>query len=173
MASPKPAPSESPSPIRRKGGKIVGSKLVVVELATAVVLLVGAGLLGRSLYRLLRVNLGIQPEHLVTMEVAAPRSYQKSDQQIALQRLVVSRIETLPGVKSVGLVSNLPVSFWGDTTWVRVLGRPWHGEHLEVPERDVSAGYFATLGAKLERGRFFDEADDAPRSRHENDGPDQ
>jgi predicted permease len=43
---------------------------------------------------------------------------------------------------------------------MRVLGRPWHGEHLEMPERDVSANYFSTVGAKLARGRWFDESED-------------
>jgi macrolide transport system ATP-binding/permease protein len=141
----------------------IGSKLVVVELATAMVLLVGAGLLGKSLYRLLHVDIGIQTDHLVTMRVSAPRSYAKPEKSIAMERLVVERIESLPGVKSVGVATDIPVSHWGNTTWVRVLGRPWHGEHLEMPERDVSATYFKTLGAKLARGRFFDETEDASK----------
>jgi predicted permease len=84
-------------------------------------------------------------------------------QAIALERQVVSRIESLPGVKSVGISSDLPVNGWGDTTWLRVLGRPWHGEHNEMPERDVSSGYFTTLGATLLRGRYFNEAEDASK----------
>ena len=54
---------------------------------------------------------------------------------------------------------------WGDTTWFRVLGRPWHGEHNDTPERDVSSGYFTTLGAKLLRGRYFTEEEDASKPR--------
>ena len=142
----------------------LGSKLVVLELATAMVLLVGAGLLGRSLYRLLHVDIGLRPDRLITMFVAAPdSSYGKDVQAIALERQVVSRIESLPGVKSVGISSDLPVNGWGDTTWLRVLGRPWHGEHNEMPERDVSSGYFTTLGATLLRGRYFNEAEDASK----------
>ena len=81
-----------------------GSKLVVVELATAMVLLVGAGLLGKSFYRLLHVDIGLQPDHLATLEVAAPEaSYGKDEQAVALERQIVSRIESLPGVKSVGI----------------------------------------------------------------------
>jgi macrolide transport system ATP-binding/permease protein len=143
----------------------VGAKLVVMELATAMVLLVGAGLLGKSLYRLLHVDIGIQSDHLVTMQIASPKSYAKAEKSIALERLVASRIEDLPGVTSVGIASDIPISHWGDTTWIRVLGRPWHGEHNEVPERNVSVNYFQTLGAKLERGRFFDEAEDASKPR--------
>jgi len=53
----------------------------------------------------------------------------------------------------------------GNTTWFRVLGRPWHGEHNDVPERNVSAGYFTTLGARLLRGRYFTEAEDGSKPR--------
>ncbi|HEX5084238.1 MAG TPA: ABC transporter permease, partial [Blastocatellia bacterium] len=144
----------------------LGSKLVVLELATAVTLLVGAGLLGKSLYRLLHVDIGFQPDHLATLEVLAPRSYAKEDQVIALERRIVSGIASLPGVKSVGISSNgLPLSGNGNTTWFRVLGRPWHGEHNEAPERPVNSDYFTTLGAKLLRGRYFTEAEDASKPR--------
>jgi macrolide transport system ATP-binding/permease protein len=144
----------------------LGSKLVVLELATAVVLLVGAGLLGKSLYRLLHVDIGFRPDHLATLKVAAPLSYAKADRAVALEREVVSRIASLPGVTSVGVSANgLPVGGNGNTTWFRVLGRPWHGEHNEAPERPVSSEYFTTLGAKLLRGRYFTEAEDASKPR--------
>jgi len=111
--------------------------------------LVGAGLLGKSFYLLLRVNIGLQPDHLVTFGVAAPAAgYGKDEQSIALQHQVMSRIGNLPGVESVGLVSQIPVSGNFNTTWIRVLGRPFHGEHNEVPERQVSSGYFAAVKAK-------------------------
>ena len=137
---------------------------MVVELATAVVLLVGAGLLGKSLFRLLHVSIGFQPDQLITLQIVFPPSgYAKDEQKIALQREIVSRVESLPGVRSAGLSSTIPVTTNGNTTWFRVLGRPWHGEHNEAPERDVSSGYFTTLGAKLLRGRYFTEADDVSR----------
>jgi predicted permease len=142
----------------------LGSKLVVLELATAVVLLVGAGLLGKSLFRLLHVSIGFEPEHLVVLQVGAPQStYAKDGQLIALEREVVRQVASLPGVRSVGLSSSLPVTSNGNTTWFRILGRPWHGEHNEVPERDVSSDYFATLGTKLIRGRHFTEGEDASK----------
>ena len=144
----------------------LGSKLVVLELAIAMVLLPDAGLLGKSLYLLLHVSIGLQPDHLATLFVAAPHStYAKDPQVLALERQIVSRIASLTGVKSVGISSDLPVGGWGDTTWFRVLGRPWHGEHNDTPERDVSAGYLATLGAKLLRGRYFTEEEDASKPR--------
>lgn len=102
-----------------------GANLVVVELALAMVLLVCAGLLGQSFYRLLHVDLGFQPEHLATIQVAAPEaSYGKQDQAVALGRQLVNRISILPGVKSVGLTSVLPVSGNGNTDWIRFWGRP-------------------------------------------------
>jgi macrolide transport system ATP-binding/permease protein len=144
----------------------LGSKLVVLELATAVVLLVSAGLLGKSFYLLLHVSLGLQPENLATLMVAAPKStYPKDPQTIALTRKVMSEVSQLPGVKSVGVSSDLPVNGWGDTSWFRVIGRPWHGEHYEVPERDISPDYFNALGSKLIRGRCFTEEEDATKPR--------
>jgi macrolide transport system ATP-binding/permease protein len=139
----------------------LGSKLVVLELATAVVLLVSAGLLGKSLYLLLHVNLGLQPENLATLQVSAPKSaYPKDPDIIALTRKVMSEVARLPGVKSVGVSTDLPVNGWGDTSWFRIIGRPWHGEHYEVAERDVSPDYFAALGSRLFRGRYFKENED-------------
>jgi macrolide transport system ATP-binding/permease protein len=138
----------------------LGFKLVVVELATAMVLLVGAGLLGKSLYRLLNVDLGFEPERLATVQVAAPGPRFESDEQAAaLGRQVLTRIAALPGVQSVGLVDLLPVSFNGNTNWIRFEGRPYSGEHNEVNSRGVSAGYFTTIRAKLLRGRYFNGSD--------------
>ncbi|HTS27226.1 MAG TPA: ABC transporter permease [Bryobacteraceae bacterium] len=140
----------------------LGSKLVVVELAMAVVLLSGAGLFGKSLYRLLHVSLGIRPDHLVTIDVSAPDAgYGKAPQALALAELVTRRAQGLPGVTSAGVVENgAPVSGNGNTAWIRVLGHPWHGEHYDVAHRYVSTNYFATIGASLERGRQFQESDD-------------
>jgi predicted permease len=138
----------------------LGSKLVVVELALAVVLLVAAGLLGRSLYLVLQVDPGLRPDHLVALTVSAPDgTYGTPDQSVQLARGLAERAGGLPGVTSVGITTDLPISHWGNTTWFRVLGRPWHGEHEEAPERAVSPEYFPTLGATLVRGRYFTRAD--------------
>jgi macrolide transport system ATP-binding/permease protein len=144
----------------------MGSRLVILEVATAVVLLVGAGLLGKSLHRLLQVSIGMQADHLATLGIVAPTAaYGKDEQAIALGRQITAEIAHLPGVKSVAIASDLPITGWGDTTWFHILGRPWHGEHLEVPERDVSANYFTTMGAKLQRGRYFAEDEDQSKPR--------
>jgi macrolide transport system ATP-binding/permease protein len=144
----------------------LGFKLVVVELAIAMVLLVGAGLLGKSLYRLLNVDLGFEAERLATLQIGAPREkYALDEGTVALGQRVESRIAALPGVQSVGITSVLPVSFNGNTDWIRFVGRPYNGEHNEVNQRDVSSGFFPTLGARLVRGRFFTDADTAATRR--------
>jgi predicted permease len=140
----------------------LGSNLVVMEIAIAMVLLVCAGLLGKSLYRLLHVNLGFQPDHLATLAIDAPDAvYGKDEPSVALERRVISEIEKLPGVQSVGISClGIPVDGNGNTTWFRIIGRPWHGEHNDTPQREVSPAYFTTLHAKLVRGRYFNENDD-------------
>ncbi|MBI4890623.1 MAG: ABC transporter permease [Acidobacteria bacterium] len=141
----------------------LGAKLVVTEIATAAVLLIGAGLLSQSLHNLLRVHLGLRPDNLVTLEVAAPATtYSTGAKALTLTRDLLDRATSLPGVQSAGLAANgSPLTHNGNTTWIRVLGRPWHGEHIDVPERDVTPGYFSTLGAKLLQGRFFSDTDDS------------
>jgi macrolide transport system ATP-binding/permease protein len=140
------------------------SNLVVVELAIAVVLLVAAGLLGKSFYRLLHVDVGFQADHLATVGVAlSDTAYAKDEQVVAVERQIISRVSSLPGVESVGVSNVLPVSFNGNTTWIRVVGRPYTGEHNEVNQREVSSAFFTTLRAKLLRGRYFTDAEDASK----------
>src|SRR6185503_15970441 len=122
---------------------------------------VGAGLLGKSFYRLLQVNANFETNNLITMRIRAPHSaYEKDEQELALQRKLIEEIKTLPGVTSVALTDNLPLSFNGNTDWIRFVGRAYSGEHNEVNERAVTPDYFTTLRAKLLRGRVFTDAED-------------
>jgi predicted permease len=106
------------------------------------------------------VDVGFQPDHIATMFVAAPNAtYSKPEQAIALHRMMLDKLHQVPGVKAIGVTSALPIDGWGNTTWFRILGRPWSGEHEEVAERDISTEYFTALGAKLIRGRIFNEND--------------
>jgi macrolide transport system ATP-binding/permease protein len=142
----------------------LGANLVVLELAIAVVLLVSAGLLGKSFYKLLHVELGFQPDHLATVEVVLPETtYAKDPQVVAVIRQIVARVANLPGVKSAGLTSVLPVSGNGNTDWIRIVGKPYNGEHNEVNQREISSDYFKTLQAKLIQGRFFTDDEDASK----------
>src|ERR1700733_12451482 len=142
----------------------LGANMVVVELAIAVVLLAGAGLLGQSLYRLLHVPLGFDPNHLATVQVMAPGTVYKSDEQtVGLHREIVRRVSSLPGVASAGLTSMPPVQCDCDIDEIQIQGRPLHGEHNDVDERHISAEYLPTLKVMLVRGRFFTNADDDSR----------
>ncbi len=138
-----------------------GANMVVIELAIAVVLLAGAGLLGRSLYRLLHVPLGFDPGRVATLQVMAPGTYTSDEQIVGLYREITHRISALPGVESVGMTSMLPVQCNCSQDNIHFPGRPYHGEHNEVDERHVSPAYLATLKAGLVRGRFFSGSDDA------------
>jgi predicted permease len=140
----------------------MGANLVVIELATAFVLLAGAGLLGKSLYKLLHEDLGFQADHLATANVGLPETaFAKDEQVIAFEHALLERAAGLPGVQSVGIASMLPVSCNCNTDWVRFVGRPYNGIHNEVNEREVSAEFFRTLQVKLKSGRFFTDADTA------------
>jgi macrolide transport system ATP-binding/permease protein len=142
----------------------VGAKMVIVELATAMVLLVGAGLLSRSFYKLLHVDLAFQPDHLATLSVnASGKRYDTNEKQVEWARRTLNRLRGLPGAKSVGTSSVLAVSYNGNTQWIRFVGKPYNGEHNDVNARYVSTGYFDTLQTKLVRGRFFTEADDVTK----------
>jgi predicted permease len=141
-----------------------GANLVVIELATAMVLLVGAGLLGKSLYRLLHVDTGLEPDHLATLQVSAPgQQYAKDAQVIALERQIQEKLSSLPGVKSVALTDALPLGDGDGAQNFWIVGRPYRGEQNEMADRSVSANYFSTLQAQLLRGRYFKEDEDASK----------
>jgi macrolide transport system ATP-binding/permease protein len=143
----------------------VSATLVTGELAIAVTLLVGASLLGQSLYRLLQVDVGFTPEGLATIEVDLPATYAKPEQVVPLKRQIIERVATMPGVQQVAIADQLPLSSWGGTTAAfEIVGRPSDGKLHEVSNRRVSANYFTTLGAHLVRGRDFTDADE--RSMH-------
>ena len=144
----------------------LGANLVILELTIAVVLLVGAGLLGKSFYRLLHVDLAFEPSNLSTLYISLPTtSYKKDEDLIVITRKIIDSASSLPGVTSVAATSVLPVNGNGNTDWIRVVGHPFHGEHNEVNERDVSVDYFKTIQAHLLRGRIFNEQEDRTRPR--------
>jgi predicted permease len=143
----------------------LGANLVVAELSIAMVLLVGAGLLGKSFYHLLHVETGFDTSHLATVQVMAPDAiYAKDEQKVALFREINRRLLSLPGVQSVGETSVLPVNCNCNTDWIRIVGKPFHGEHNEVNEREITPDYLQTLKATLVSGRFFTEDDNAGKS---------
>jgi macrolide transport system ATP-binding/permease protein len=150
-----------------RGWRRLGASLVAVELAVTVVLLVNAGLLTKSFYRLLHIDLGLSPERLAVLHVARSGPGGSGSQSLALERQVIARITSLPGVISAG-VSAEPVVGSGEGyshlfAHFRVAGRPYQGNGDEMFYQAVSTGYFETLQARLMEGRYFTEADDASR----------
>ena len=142
-------------------GHRLRSAMVVSEIALAVVLLIGAGLMMKSLLRLLKTNIGFQTENLLTMTVIAPpMKYTEASQQIAFNDQLRQRVQSLPGVAGAGTVNILPVNS-GNTTRFIIDGDPLPapGKETEANIRTVSEDYFKTLGVPLLAGRMFDERD--------------
>lgn len=137
------------------------SGLVVSEVALAMVLLAGSGLLVKSLYRLLNVNPGFDQHNLLGMGVGLSQSrYPKDPDQLQAMQTLLDRLRALPGVKSVGASSLLPVSNGGNTSNLRVVGVPSATpQGREANSRTVNRTYFQTLGAELVQGSWFTDAD--------------
>jgi predicted permease len=139
----------------------LGARLVVLELVTTMVLLSGAGLLAKSFYELLHVDIGFVPSHVATLSIVAPKSmYSTREQAIALKRQVVSRLQSVPGITAAGTARDLPLSGVGSTQ-IGFVGRPSLGVNNEVGHQVVSVGYLSVLEARLLRGRDFNENDNA------------
>ena len=143
-----------------------GSNMVIVELALTVVLLVGAGLLGKSLYRLLHVDVGFVPDHLAVLQLSATsNAYSTAQQQVGFFRQIEARLAALPGVRSSAVASDLPIGDGDGSSGFMIVGRPGPPGRNEVLIRDVSASFFSTLQTQLLRGRYFAANEDTSRAR--------
>jgi len=147
--------------------------LVVSEVALAVVLLTGAGLMIRSLWKLQAIELGFNPEKVLTLRVSFPPPPPNPSDPSSQDRTIVQfyrdltdRVKTLPGVRSVGAVGALPIVECCSDWSILVDGSPMKsvGEAPSVMPQQVTPGYFRTMGIAVLRGREFTEADraDAP-----------
>jgi predicted permease len=142
-------------------GHRLRSALVVSEIALAVVLLIGAGLMMKSLYRLLQTNVGFNTENLLTMTVILPATkYTENSQSINFNDQLRERVQSLAGVSGAGTVNILPLN-GGNTTRFNIEGDPVPppGQEVEANIRTVSDNYFQTLGIPLLAGRNFDASD--------------
>jgi putative ABC transport system permease protein len=154
--------SAAVSPRRSRG------MLMVVEVALALILLVGCGLMARTMMRLQAVDPGFRSDHLLTARVvlAGPAWNDPAKRMTFLEQVLV-KVRALPGVEGVALTLSLPIegSNWGSVFIVRdkpVPPRPELASSAFVP---VSAGYFRTMGMQLREGREFDVHDDAGAER--------
>jgi len=143
-----------------------GSVLVITEVALALVLLTGAGLLVNSFIRLQNVPTGVQADQLVAMSINLPRAtYRDAQARLMFIDRLMPRLAALPGLKSVAVGSNLPLDVGLQGTEFKVTGEPvnsTNSPHTHVSI--VSPGYFQTLGISILQGRDFSASDtrDAP-----------
>jgi putative ABC transport system permease protein len=158
------------SDVLKEGGKTSGSLarsqvrrlLVISEIALSLMLLLGAGLLIRSFFRLERVSPGFATANLITMRLNIPfNRYPKFEEVIEFTRKLQSSVRDIPGVESVGIINRLPLSGSGPQTpyaYDAATEQAW--ESISADWRVVTPGYFETMGMQLTRGRSFTEEDD-------------
>ncbi|MBZ4416016.1 ABC transporter permease [Myxococcus sp. RHSTA-1-4] len=139
--------------------------LVIVQLSLAMVPLVGAGLMLRTVWKLQHVPLGFEPREVAVAELFVPlEKYAGGEAAVAATREVLARLEAIPGVTAVGLTGNLPFSgsVWRQTTGFHVVGAPAPGEETaQAGYVPATEGYFRALGIPLKEGRYPSAADTA------------
>jgi predicted permease len=136
--------------------------LIASEFALAMLLLVGAGLLLRSFSRLQSVSTGFQPDHLLLVDLPLSQTaYAKPEQRYGFFDRLINRAQNLPGVRSVGAATALPVSGIGGLIHFNIYGRPpkTPNDYIAAGYRGVTANYFETLGIPLLQGRLITPAD--------------
>jgi len=144
------------------GRRRIGSTLVVLEFALAMILLVGGGLMLKSFVHLVRVDPGFDPHQVLRLDLALPRlRYPQARQQMVFYEQLIERLKTLPGVESVGATSRTPLNPGDNWAGFVIEGRPepTPGQEQQAALRSVSNDYFRTLKIPLTKGRFFSDAD--------------
>ncbi|MEX1128630.1 MAG: ABC transporter permease [Vicinamibacterales bacterium] len=136
------------------------SAFVVVEIALALVLLVGAGLLVRSFARLMDVDAGFETDRTMTMRVSLPQArYADAPKRVQFFERLLERVQQVPGVESAGAISSLPLVGLGSATGYEVVGEPAppRGHEPVADVRVITKDYFRAMGIPLILGRLFDE----------------
>ncbi|HMG87817.1 MAG TPA: ABC transporter permease [Terracidiphilus sp.] len=132
--------------------------LLVIEVSLTVVLLIGAGLLIKSYQRLRSTDLGVPIDNVLTMHFSLPDvRYTNAVQQVQFFENLITRVRTMPGIQSAGLVSSAPGQGWGGDNLVSVIEHPPlpKGKGLDLQMRGADPGYFAAIQIPLVRGRIF------------------
>jgi putative ABC transport system permease protein len=145
------------------GRQWLRSSLVVVEVATTLVLLIGAGLMIRSFYLLQKVNPGFSHEHLTSFSVSLPqKKYATEEQQASFYNRLLENIRALPGVESAAAASGLPLGNNGWQTSFVIDGQPAPPRE-QIPLMEaclVTPDYFKAMNIPVLRGRVFTDRDD-------------
>lgn len=138
------------------------SLLVVAEVSLAVVLVIGAGLMVRSLSALGNIDLGFKPDHMLTMRVAVPPArYDTPEKVVDFFRVLNEKVRALPGVQSAGFVRVLPLATTIGDSGIDVDGFDETTVNAKGDWQIASDGAFEAMGARLLRGRWFTAADSA------------
>ncbi len=142
-------------------GRRLRGALMVAEVALAVILLAGAGLLIRSYVKLLGVDQGYKSENLLTARIALPYRYEKEADRVQFYDRVLSGIAASPGVEAVGATGVLPLTTRNIVAWLRVEGRPLEEGRRESPVfvSSINPDYFRIMGIGLRAGRGFKDSD--------------
>jgi putative ABC transport system permease protein len=151
----------------KEGGRSAGAGrhrarglLVVAEVALSLLLLIGAGLMIRSFIGLQRVYLGFRTDNLLTMKLALPTAkYRETQQGVAFYQQAIERIKALPGVQSVGAVTDLPLTGESDIYAFNIEGRPPEKAWDNAEWRAINSDYFRAMGIRMLGGREFTERD--------------
>ena len=135
--------------------------LLVFEVALALLLMIGSGLLIRSFVRLSDVNPGVQPDHVITAAISLPNKYAEPSQIQQFWQQFLEKVQSLPGVKAVGITMSLPPNLLLITNPFTVEGQGYdrHRQQQLAEEMTVSPDYFRALGIPLMKGRFFSPSD--------------
>ena len=136
--------------------------LVVAELALAVVLLLGAGLLVRSFNKLMAIDLGFDRNNVLTTRINLPRSkYTEDPQTLAFHQQLLQRVKSLPGVESAGTINHTPLTGFGMIVFTEIEGVPPPDTKKDDPigVGSVSPEYFQAMKIPLLSGRVYDEHD--------------
>ena len=147
------------------GGNRTRSVLVVSEVALSLVLLIGAGLMIRSLWKLRSVNPGFDSHNVLTMKLTLPEAkYTEQHQQAEFYNQVLERVRVLPGVESAGAISFLPLT-GGSIQPFSIEGQPVlpMADQPAVAVREIAAGYLRSMHVPLLSGRDISDADTADR----------
>ncbi|HEY0321332.1 MAG TPA: ABC transporter permease [Pyrinomonadaceae bacterium] len=138
------------------------SLLVVSEIALSLVLLVGAGLMIRSFVQLMRSDLGVNQNNVLTMELSIPRlKYPEEQQRVNFYTELVGRVQNLPGVTEAAAVNYVPMGRSSSSSNFRIEGQPLppKGKEPYADYRVVTPRYFEAIGTPIRQGRVFNEAD--------------
>ena len=148
--------------------RLTRDALVVLQVAAALVLLTGAGLMLRTMANLRALELGFRPDHLLTMRTTLPQpKYREPAQRLSFYDRVIADVRALPGVEGAAYASVLPFLSPGNTLWFAVDGvTPSPDDPQDTLFRVGTSDYLKTLGVQLVEGRLLDEREgvDAPRA---------